>query len=256
MKKLFTFLAISAISASLFSQSSFQLLDPDNSNADVTGATFDFYGAPGEDIIKIIDVKNNAASNKTVKLKRTFVSGVAMTSPEDTCTICWNVCLPWSANLTQTTGNVNIGAGSIASFQSQSGLGFHSSFKSNSTLGTRVVRYTWYDVNNTNDSTYLIVNYHITGVNIKENVLKQFNFSNPQPNPAIGSTSIKYDFPHAAKAKIKIYNAIGTLMKEVRIDDENGKITISTEELSNGVYFYSLLVNDKIVGTKRLIVAN
>jgi hypothetical protein len=173
---------------------------------------------------------------------------------QDTIQICWNVCLSPNWITTQTAGNVNIASNSVASFSSN-GIGFHSLFSPSSIPGTRVIRYTFWDVNNVNDSVNITINYHITGVGLNSYSIKQFNFSNPQPNPANGFTTIRYDFPIAAKAKIKIYNAVGTLMKEIKIEDQSGKVVVDTDDLSNGIYFYSLVVNDKIAGTKKLIIA-
>jgi hypothetical protein len=256
MKRIFTILSFSAIVAGAVAQNSFQLLDPDNSNADVSNTTFDLYGTFPSYIVKELNVKNSSSSTKTVKMKRTFVSGINMTVPnQDTIEICWNVCLQPSWNTTQNAGNVNIPAGDTASF-STSGIGFHATLKPANVTGVRVVRYTFWDLNNTADSVNVIVNYHMTATGINETNIKQFNFSNPQPNPAVGSTTIKYDFPFAAKSKIKVYNMVGTLVREVKLEGENGKITINTEDLTNGVYFYSLIVNDRIAGTKKLIVSN
>ena len=248
-----------AVAISLFSlskaQSSFQILDPDNNHNNVTNGNFDIWGDPTTDIEKEFDVRNTSSANKTVKLKRTFVSGFNFSLPDqDTVQICWNVCLPASWNTTQTAGNVNVNANTTLSFSS-GGIGFHSLFSPCSLLGTRVIRYTFWDVNNTSDSVNVTINYHVTGVGINAVSLKQFNFSSPQPNPAIGFTTIKYDFPISAKTEIKIYNALGTVVKSIKVEDQSGKININTEGLDNGIYFYTLFVNDKVAGTKKLIIS-
>ena len=257
MKRIFTFLTITTfITLGAVAQSSFQLLDPDSGNADVTNATLDIYASFPNYTIKELEVKNTSASSKSVKMKRTFVSGINYSLPDqDTVEICWNVCLPVNWNTTQTAGSVTIAAGAIASY-STNGIGFHSTLKPANLSGTRTVRYTFWDLNNTTDSVNVIINYHYTAVGVAETNLKAFNFSNPQPNPAEGSTIIKYDFPVVAKAKLKIYNAVGTLVREMKLEDQHGKVTINTEDLTNGIYFYSVIVNDRIVGTKKLIVAN
>lgn len=255
MKKLVHYLSVFVLSSGLYAQSNLQVLDPGNNQTDVSNGTVDLWGDPTTDIEKEFDVKNIASSSKTVKLKRTIVSGFNYNLPDqDSIQICWNVCLPSTWVATQTAGNVTINANSLVSFSS-TGVGFHSLFSPCSIQGTRVIRYTFWDVNNTSDSVNVTVNYHITGVGINSTTLKQFSFTNPQPNPATGHTTIRYDFPFAAKTKIRIYNAVGTLMKEIKLEDQSGKLFINTDDLSNGIYFYSLIVNDKIAGTKRLIVA-
>jgi hypothetical protein len=255
MKKIFTFSFLLLLGISLRAQNSFSILDPDNSNADITNFVVDVDVDPSVDYVKELVVKNNLSSAKYVRLKRTFVSGVGTSSPDyDTLIMCWNLCLSANWNTVQTAGTINITSGGVASY-AVNGTGYHVTFKPSNQIGTRVVRYTFYDNNNTADSVTVTYNYHIGQTGITESNIKLFNFSNPQPNPSNGITSIKYDFPNAAKAKIKIYNAVGTMVKEVKIEDQSGKVTLATDELSNGIYFYSLLVNDKVVGTKRLIVA-
>jgi hypothetical protein len=253
MKKIFTILGLTVLSGGLFAQN-IQILDPENSSANVSNTVLDIYESFPNYTVKELDVKNNTGSTKSVKLKRTLVSMNLSTPNQDTVEMCWNVCLQPSWNTVQSAGNVSIAANDTASFSSN-GIGFHSTFRPANISGVRTIRYTFWDISNTTDSVNVIINYHYTATGINEN-LKLFSFSNPQPNPAGSYTTIRYDFPFAAKAKLKVYNAVGSLVKEMRLEDENGKVTINTEELPNGIYFYSLIVNDKIAGTKKLIVAN
>ncbi|MFN5460177.1 MAG: T9SS type A sorting domain-containing protein [Bacteroidota bacterium] len=254
MKKLLLLLSLFLAFNIVNAQSSFQVLDPDNNHTDVSNAAIDLWGDPTTDIEKEFDVKNIASSGKTVKLKRTIVSGFNYSLPDqDTVQICWNVCLPSTWVATQTTGTITINSNATASFSS-TGIGFHSLFSPCSITGTRVIRYTFWDSNNTADSVNVTINYHITGVGISSANLKQFHFTNPQPNPTNGYTAIRYDFPFEANAKIKIYNAVGTLIKEIKLEEKSGKIILDTEEMTSGIYFYSLVVNDKISGTRKLIV--
>ncbi|MFN6038705.1 MAG: T9SS type A sorting domain-containing protein [Bacteroidota bacterium] len=257
MKKIYFPVLFAIILTAVNAQSTLQVLDPDNNHNNVSNGVYDAWGDPSTHIEKEFDVRNTTSAGKTVKLKRTFVSGFNFSLPDqDTVQICWNVCLPASWNTTQTAGNVTVNANTTLSFSS-GGIGFHSLFSPCALLGTRVIRYTFWDVNNTSDSVNVTVNYHITGVGINSSNIKQFNFSSPQPNPAFGQTTIRYNFPfNVGNAKIKIYNAVGTLVKEFKIEDESGKLIISTDELINGIYFYSLIINDKVAGTKKLIVAN
>jgi hypothetical protein len=43
-------------------------------------------------------------------------------------------------------------------------------------------------------------------------------------------------------------------MQSDQIASGNGKFNISTTNLSDGIYFYSLMVNGKIIQTKKLMV--
>ena len=83
----------------------------------------------------------------------------------------------------------------------------------------------------------------------------EIKFSNPYPNPSDNFTSFDYLLPKATKnSKIVIRNILGIVVKEVKIFNKKGNIKLSTEELTDGIYFYSIIVNDNIFITKRLIV--
>ena len=51
-----------------------------------------------------------------------------------------------------------------------------------------------------------------------------------------------------------IFNAIGGLVKEVAITQKQGTAIITTSNLANGVYFYTLQVDGRSIETKKLIV--
>jgi hypothetical protein len=117
MKKLLhTILFVSLFTYVGAQQNSFQVLDPDNNQNNVSNSTFDIWGDPTSDIEKEFDVKNISGSSKTVKLKRVILSGFNFNLPDqDTIQICWNVCLSPNWITTQTAGNVNIASNSVAS---------------------------------------------------------------------------------------------------------------------------------------------
>ena len=93
---------------------------------------------------------------------------------------------------------------------------------------------------------------------------KDIVLSQNYPNPFSGSTTISFlatslRYATPGQARIKIYNIRGELIKQLSIvnckssirwdgKDENGK------QLSNGIYFYRLTVNDKIIDTKKCVI--
>jgi hypothetical protein len=257
MKKILTLFSSVCLFTAVYSQSSFTWMDQDNGFADVTNTTLDFYVNSDDQVIKELEVKNTAGTNKSTKIRRTWLSPVGLTLPDqDTLEVCWKNCdQPVWTSVQLTSGSLTIVAGDTASF-SGSGYGFHSTYSPCDAAGTRTVRYTVYDINNTADSSSVTFNYHVTAVGMNESTLKLFTISNAFPNPSATSATIKYDFPVAAKSTIKLYNAVGGLVKEIKISDASGKVTIDTDRLADGVYFYSLIVNDKVTTTKKLIVSH
>ena len=76
------------------------------------------------------------------------------------------------------------------------------------------------------------------------------------PNPFSTNTEIKMVLPETAiNAKVIIYNLEGKQMKDLRIDKRGDtSVTILGNELGAGMYIYALIVDGKVVDTKRMIL--
>lgn len=76
------------------------------------------------------------------------------------------------------------------------------------------------------------------------------------PNPATNQAVIGFELPAAMNVEMELLNLYGQQVA-VLASGEMGagahKITVDTEELAAGVYFYSLRTNDQVV-TKRMVV--
>ncbi|MCX6235423.1 MAG: T9SS type A sorting domain-containing protein, partial [Bacteroidetes bacterium] len=77
------------------------------------------------------------------------------------------------------------------------------------------------------------------------------------PNPFRDQTDIIFSIPTAARVSIKVYNVLGALV-EVPYDEfvESGehRFTLSTKNLSEGIYYYSLEVNNEKKDVKKMIL--
>lgn len=91
--------------------------------------------------------------------------------------------------------------------------------------------------------------------NYSENITKPLLFQNA-PNPFSEKTEIKYFIPtNATQASIYIYNMNGTQLKEFKINNrDNGSIFIEGAQLDAGMYLYTLIVDQKEIETKRMIL--
>ncbi len=76
------------------------------------------------------------------------------------------------------------------------------------------------------------------------------------PNPFSGNTKINYYLPETAtSAAMLFYDNYGNKIKEVQLSQTgNGTLNINPENLTAGIYSYSLVVNGKVVDTKRMIL--
>ena len=68
---------------------------------------------------------------------------------------------------------------------------------------------------------------------------------------------ITYAVPEKTFIKLNIYDITGRLIKQlVNNEQTTGYYSLAEnlEELSSGIYLYTLLSNDKIINTKKLIL--
>lgn len=75
------------------------------------------------------------------------------------------------------------------------------------------------------------------------------------PNPFAEQTQISYSIPeNVKKAQIHFYDANGKLINSVEITDRGlGQLNVYANDLSTGIYTYSLVVDGQIVASKRMI---
>ena len=76
------------------------------------------------------------------------------------------------------------------------------------------------------------------------------------PNPFKDNTTIEYYLTtNTQKASLLIFSMNGTLLKTIQINQfAKGTVQISGGELKPGMYFYSLIADDKEVDTKKMII--
>jgi trimeric autotransporter adhesin len=77
-----------------------------------------------------------------------------------------------------------------------------------------------------------------------------------EPNPFGGNTVIRYFIPADVTGNIYIvfYDMYGKELNKTEITTNGlGNINATTENLASGIYSYSLIVNDKIIDTKKMI---
>jgi photosystem II stability/assembly factor-like uncharacterized protein len=78
------------------------------------------------------------------------------------------------------------------------------------------------------------------------------------PNPFNPSTTIKFSLPKAGNVVLRIYDITGRIVRTL-LDNEQlniGTVTLTFDgiNLSSGVYFYSLLVDGKMIDSKKMVL--
>jgi hypothetical protein len=79
-----------------------------------------------------------------------------------------------------------------------------------------------------------------------------------EPNPFAQETIIRYFLPEGStNAKIEVKNAEGKIVGSFNLTHTGkGSITLSAGALAAGAFFYSLVINNNIVDTKKMVLMN
>lgn len=179
-----------------------------------------------------IDVENVSSQDMDVFVKRAYN---AADCAFDSAYYCWDYC--YSSDVDSSIGSVQILAGAI-----KTDFSGHVYSPNTGVVCTDSTRYVFYEGKNPSDSlsVWVIISAGPTVGTIEVNVREDAVFPNPAKN------QITVDTPRGGT--FQLYNALGSLVRSENLN--SGKNNIYVDDLSNGVYLYS------VDGTsfKRLIV--
>ena len=118
---------------------------------------------------------------------------------------------------------------------------------------TAKVTYTFYDERNQDVKYSFNVNFTYN----PEQDVEEINtiFSNAYPNPANNTVSFDYDMQNANSAAVAIYNMMGQEVVRQDLNLGGSRVDINVSDLNEGVYFYSLIVNNQTVKTNKFVVS-
>ena len=184
---------------------------------------------------------DNAATIKVIR-NQIFVEDGAVDY------FCWGACYPPAVD---TSGvYLVIGANS-----SSGDADFSAHYEINEVVGVSIVEYTFYNIDNPDENVKVVAKFDTSPDGIDEYILNNMRVSEIYPNPATNFVNIDYDIPSEVnEASIKIVNILGSVVKEQEVNTGVNKVRMSISELVGGIYFYSLIINDEIYSTKKLIV--
>ena len=94
-----------------------------------------------------------------------------------------------------------------------------------------------------------------TAINVNLSDRNAIELNQNVPNPFAESTVITYSIPASVqKAQIHFYDGQGKLINSVDVIERgNGQLNVFANDLSTGVYTYSLVADGQVVATKRMV---
>ncbi len=192
-------------------------------------------------------VKNISENAIFVKATRTNIDVIDGT----TNNICFNdVCYP---DFIDTVPHaINLAPGETTGAKSSLVTDY---FSPVGTIGSSVIKYSFYDSLNMDNVKEFYIVYKSSPLSVGENLQDMINISNIYPNPATNKINIDYDFGTTVNtASLKIINLLGSVVKDVELDKSSIKLSMDISDLNAGVYFYSIVVNNDVFQTKKLVI--
>ncbi len=242
MKKLFYSVLLIAFAAAFANAQSFQFIHEGNTipNGGTIQVSDDISLF---EIVAEMGIKNTTSNPIDAKLRKFEVDVLPGTSN----LFCWGLCFP--PFVFESPSPIVIQPNAICEE-------FSGHYTANGIYGVSIMRYTVFDAAHVADSAYFFVEFNAGTVGLTDYTNNKISVSNPYPNPAKSQTSFNYQLPaNTTNASIKIHNLLGSVVKEVQLTGQSGKVSVNVNDLNDGVYFYSVVVNNETYETKRLIVS-
>jgi len=239
MKKSFllTFILLFIVTSFVFAQN---LRIYNNDTLLANNTVLNITGSNSQTIVQYLLVKNISNTAINVKVKKIYNSIVSGSEN----TFCFGVCYD---PMTFLSDAVLIAPNAVDS-------GFSADYNAHGGGGTSSITYVFFNTANTSDSASVILNFTTT-VGVNNIAVSDVYFSEAYPNPASNNISFNYTLPkQALTAKIAISNILGVKVADVEISDLSVQKSINTANFKDGIYFYSLIVNDKIFKTRKIII--
>ncbi len=243
MKKIFIIFWVIFFSIILMQESYTQDLNVvvhDYTLSDTLNADMAFY----------VSVTNISITDQTIFLVRT--SNIL---PQDwTSSLCFDLC--FASFVDSIASNPDFGSTPLAPNETRE-VSLHIFPVTN--LGTGTVQIQIGTLRNPDERTTIDFtgNAVVTDVNDNNNLFS-YSLNQNYPNPFNPSTNIVYSIPERGNVSIKLYDVLGNeiadlLNEEKEAGEYSLQFNTQNYELSSGVYFYTMRVND-FVQTRKLIL--
>lgn len=103
--------------------------------------------------------------------------------------------------------------------------------------------------------TYVVYKDNFTTSEIEKIAENGFYLGQNTPNPFDNSTKIAYSFPEGSQnVVLMVFNLNGESLKEFKLREEKGTVTLEASEFRPGLYLYSLISDNSEIITKKMLV--
>lgn len=123
--------------------------------------------------------------------------------------------------------------------------------------GTSTVRYAVSNRSTPSETVEVEINYIVEEKTVKNEIFhsRHITIHDIFPNPVTDFATINYKIhTEDVRAKIVIHNILGSRLEELELPYLQTQVKLSAEELSGGIYFYTLYLDNEGVMTRKLMV--
>ena len=210
---------------------------------EISGLQDNYKGTIGETIKAPVRFKNT--SDKTISLVIRKISGQIGSTQRNYICIDGN-CLDQRVE----DYMVKLDAGqTLSTFQIALDAGLVS--------GESVVKYQVYNRINPTQTIEFDLNYNVEERPEKENIYssRYVTLHDVYPNPVVDQAVVDYKILNErVKAKLVVHNLLGNIVGEYSLPSLENFVRVKTDDLTAGIYFYTLYVDNESVMTRKLIV--
>ncbi|TVQ07195.1 MAG: T9SS C-terminal target domain-containing protein [Bacteroidetes bacterium] len=227
-----------------------QLVILDENLEDVTNQTITINGTPDDTYFKVqLYFSNTGDEDVDVFVTKHEIDIVEGANN----TFCWkDYC--FSPFVFDVDDPITLGSGEISLADD-----FYTEFHTGGVAGISEVMYEFYSEDESFENVTITVVFNIETPTSTGNILASstWKLKDARPNPARDHTWINYDLPFGVQnAQIVVRNLLGNLVHTESLSLGNERVRINTAGMSNGIYIYSLIIDNQVVQSKRLVVAN
>jgi hypothetical protein len=123
--------------------------------------------------------------------------------------------------------------------------------------GESSLKYVAYNKSNPGQSLEFELNFNVEEKPEKQNIYssKFITLHDVYPNPVVDQAVVDYSVLNdRVKAKIVVHNILGNIVGEYALPSFENFVRVKTYDLSAGIYFYTLYIDNEGVMTRKLIV--
>ncbi|MBK9291344.1 MAG: T9SS type A sorting domain-containing protein [Bacteroidetes bacterium] len=243
MKRLLLFIALSGLAAyNSFGQSLAIIYNNERiNNGTVVTLTGEINSDPFYEMVAHARILNLTNRPVEVRAKRIIVD----TIPGTENYLCWVQCFPPNVDVSlqvHTIGANDTTANDI----------FGGHYVPKSKPGKTTIGYEFWVEGSPEDKAFFTVEFFVQ----PSSIIEQTNrLGNAAPNPARESVKIDYQIqPQSGSASIRLSNLLGQTVMEQPLNNFQGSVQLNLSGLQEGVYFYSLVINNQVSSTRKLII--